>query len=179
MTEATPKPEGNGSESPVTLPAAEVDELRAGAAKAAEYLDRYKRTQAEFVNYQARMRREREETAKYAAEPLLRELLPVMDDLQRLISASAGAPALLEGVRITERELLRVLSKAGVKPVETAGKKFDPQYHEAAEMVDAPAGKSAGDIIDEVRKGYTLHDRVLRPAHVKVARASESQGEPS
>jgi molecular chaperone GrpE len=164
--------EDNGptaSETNVTLPAAEVEELR---TRAAEYLDLAKRTQADFVNYQARVRREREETVKYATEGLLRELLPVVDDLQRLLAVAAAAPALLEGVRLTERELMRVLAKAGVRPVETEGKKFDPAFHEATEMVDAPGGKSAGDIVEEVRKGYLLHTRVLRPAHVKVARAA-------
>ncbi|HEU4339010.1 MAG TPA: nucleotide exchange factor GrpE [Planctomycetota bacterium] len=147
-----------------------LEELRSAGAKAAEYLDLAKRTQADFVNYQARVRRDREEYVRYAAEGLLRELLPVVDDLQRLTSSAAGVPALLEAVKITERELLRVLSKAGVRPIETVGKKFDPAFHEAAEMVEAHAGKAPGEIIEEVRKGYTLHDRVLRPANVKVAR---------
>ena len=154
----------------VTLPVAEVEKLRAAAA---EQLDRAKRTQAEFVNYQARMRREREEFSRYACEGFLRELLPFIDDVQRLSTAAANVPALLEAVKITERELLRVLSKAGVKPVETEGRKFDPTYHEAADMVDAPAGKSAGDVIEEVRRGYLLHDRVLRPASVRVAKAAQ------
>src|SRR5688572_18106211 len=136
MTDETKK-ENEAPES-LTLPAAEVEELRAAAAKAAEHLDRAKRTQAEFVNYQSRMRREREEFSRYAAEGVLRELLVVVDDVQRLMAAAAGVPALLEGMKLTERELLRVLAKAGVKPVETEGRKFDPMFHEAAEMVDAP-----------------------------------------
>lgn len=164
-------PKDPGTPSPEVEAASVLEELRTAGAKAAEYLDLAKRTQADFVNYQARVRRDREEYVRYAAEGLLRELLPVVDDLQRLTSSAAGVPALLEAVKITERELLRVLSKAGVRPIETVGKKFDPAYHEAAEMVDAPAGKAPGEIIEEVRKGYTLHDRVLRPASVRVARA--------
>lgn len=177
------KPDGNGPATPESapemesLPAAELESLRAAGAKAAEYLDLAKRTQAEFINYQARARREREEFSKYAAESILRELLPVVDSLQRLQAAPGGAdvPILLDGVRLTERELLRILAKSGVRPMETAGKKFDPAFHEAAETVEAP-GKAAGEIIEEVRRGYLLHDRVLRPAHVKVARAAAEGG---
>ena len=166
-------PADPGAEAPVT----ELEELRAAAAKAAEYLDLARRTKADFVNYQARARREREEFAKYSAENLLRELLPVLDDLQRVLAAPEGGkvPVLLEGVRLTERELLRVLAKAGVRPMEAVGKKFDPAFHEAAEIVDAPPGTAEGDVVEEVRRGYQLHDRVLRPANVKVARAPATQ----
>ena len=172
------KPDGNGPANPESAPATEVEELRAAAAKAAEYLDLAKRTKADFINYQARARREREEHSRYATESLLRELLPVVDDLRRVLAApeGTGVPVLLEGVRLTERELLRVLAKAGVRPLETLGKKFDPGFHEAAEIVDAPPGTAEGDIVEEVRRGYMLHDRVLRPAHVKVARASAAGG---
>ncbi len=170
----TEEKEGNGPATPESTPATEAEELRAAAAKAAEYLDLAKRTQADFINYQARVRREREDYVRFATESLLRELLPAVDDLQRVLAApeGAGVPVLLEGVRLTERELLRVLAKAGVRPMETAGRKFDPAFHEAAEIVEAPAGSDEGDIIEEVRKGYTLHNRVLRPASVKVARQS-------
>jgi molecular chaperone GrpE len=183
MTEEK-EPKGNGPAIPEsapemeTLPASEVESLRAAGAKAAEYLDLAKRTQADFINYQSRVRREREDLVRFGTEGLLRELLPVVDDLQRVLDAAAAAPALLEAARITERELLRVLAKAGVRPLETAGKKFDPMYHEAAEMVEAPPGKAAGDVIEEVRRGYMLHDRVLRPASVRVARTPASPPKP-
>ena len=169
-----PKDPGTSTPEVESVAASVLEELRTAGAKAAEYLDLAKRTQADFVNYQARVRRDREEYVRYAAEGLLRELLPVVDDLQRLTTSAAGVPALLEAVKITERELLRVLSKAGVRPIETVGKKFDAAYHEAAEMVEAPPGKAPGEIIEEVRKGYTLHDRVLRPASVKIARVEKS-----
>ena len=177
--------QGNGPATPEsapamqTLPSSEIESLRAAGAKAAEYLDLAKRTQADFINYQSRVRREREDLVRFGTESLLRELLPVVDDLQRVLEAAAGAPALLEAARITERELLRVFSKAGVRPIETAGKKFDPMYHEAAEMVEAPPGKAAGDVIEEVRRGYAIHDRVLRPASVKVARPAPPPTSPA
>jgi molecular chaperone GrpE len=182
MADDNDKRDGNGPADPgaptpemETIAASVLEELRSAGAKAAEYLDLAKRTQADFVNYQARVRRDREEYSRYAAEGLLRDLLPVADDLQRLLASSsaAGLPALLEGVKLTERELHRILVKAGARPIETLGKKFDPAFHEAAETVDAPPGKAAGDIVEEVRRGYLLHDRVLRPASVKVARAAD------
>lgn len=186
MTDDENKKDGNGpapkgSEArpagPEEPEAAELDELRAAAAKSAEYLDLAKRTKADFINYQSRIRRELEDNSKFAAEGLLRELLPVVDDLHRLLAspAAGSAPALVEGVRLTERELLRILAKSGVRPMETAGRKFDPMFHEAAEMVDAPEGKAPGDIVEEVRKGYLLHDRVLRPASVRIAKAAPPQ----
>ena len=173
MTDDENKKDGNGPAPAEAPPAAELDELRAAAAKSAEYLDLAKRTKADFINYQSRIRGEIEENSKFAAEGLLRELLPVVDDLQRLLAspAAASAPALVEGVRLTEREVLRILAKAGVRPIETAGKKFNPAYHEAADVVPAPPGAAAGDIVEEVRRGYSLHDRVLRPASVRIAAA--------
>jgi molecular chaperone GrpE len=169
------KPDGNGPATPETetLPVAELEMLRAAGAKAAEYLDLAKRTQADFINYQSRVRREREDLIRFGTEGLLRELLPVADDVQRLLAAAekSDAPVLLEGVQITQRELLRIFAKTGVRPIETVGKKFDPAFHEASETVEAPPGTEGGTIVEEVRRGYTLHDRVLRPASVKVARA--------
>ena len=174
MTEE--KDNGPATPESETLSATEIETLRTAAAKAAEYLDLAKRTQADFINYQSRVRREREDLVRFGTEGLLRELLPVVDNLQRVLAApeGSGVPVLLEGVRITERELLRVLAKAGVRAIETAGKKFDPSFHEASEMVEAPPGTEAGAIVEEVRRGYTIHDRVLRPASVKVARAAEA-----
>lgn len=180
----TKEKDGNGpagSESPaegasVTLPAAEVEELRTAGAKAAEYLDLAKRTKADFINYQGRARREREEWQRFALEVLLRELLPVVDDLQRLLAAGeeTDASTLQEGLRLTERELVRILAKSGVRAIETQGKKFDPAFHEAVETVPPPPGTSEGDLVQELRKGYHLHDRVLRPTQVVIARAPTS-----
>jgi len=177
MTNDTKEPiEGDGKASPdeVTLPREEVEALRAAEAKAAEYLDLAKRTQAEFVNYQARARREREELTKYALERFLHEVLPVLDGMAHTLAAPSDADlrTVVEGVRIVEREMLRILAKSGVRPMEAVGKKFDPLFHEAVATVEAPPGTADGTVVEELRRGFTIHDRVLRPAHVRVARTA-------
>jgi len=146
--------------------------LRAAEARAAEYLDLAKRTQAEFVNYQARARRDREEFTKYAAGTILQEVLPILDSLTRLAGApkEANGGGLAEGIRILEREMLRVLAKSGVRPMETVGKKFDPAFHEAVDTVEAPQGTTESVVLEELRRGFMIHDRVLRPAQVVVGR---------
>ncbi|HTF57867.1 MAG TPA: nucleotide exchange factor GrpE [Planctomycetota bacterium] len=167
------KPEAADS---VTLPRSEVEALRAAEARAAEYLDLAKRTQAEFVNYQARARREREEFSKIAAQSVILEVLPILDSLTRLAGApkETTAAGLVEGIRIIEREMLRVLAKSGVRPMETVGKKFDPSFHEAVDTVDAPPGTSESVVLEEVRRGFMIHDRVLRPAQVIVGRPASA-----
>jgi molecular chaperone GrpE len=184
MADETDKKRDADGQSPpeqVTLPREEVEALRAAEAKAAEYLDLAKRTQAEFINYQARVRREREDLAKYALEKFLRDILPVLDGMSHLLQAPAdsGAPAVLDGVRIVEREMLRLLAKSGVRPMETVGKRFDPLFHEAVATVDPPPGTQDATVVEELRRGFMIHDRVLRPAQVKVARpATEGKAAP-
>ena len=173
-TEEKPDADGQSAPEQVTLPREEVEALRAAEARAAEYLDLAKRTQAEFVNYQGRARREREEITKYALERFLLEFLPVLDGLSHTLAAPADADvrAVVEGVRIVEREMLRLLAKSGVRPMETMGKKFDPLFHEAVATVDAPPGTADGTVVEELRRGFMIHDRVLRPAQVRVARSA-------
>lgn len=166
----------NGAETPQAAPAEspEIQALRAEAAKAREYLDLARRTQAEFVNWQARARREREEVARYAIESFLQELLPALDGLARTLAipaVPAGAEPVVEGVRLTEKEVLRIFAKAGVTPLEAVGKPFDPSMHDAVGWVET-AEKPEGTVLEEVRRGYRIHDRVLRPAQVLVAKGA-------
>jgi molecular chaperone GrpE len=162
MSEETP------ASQPQTDPAAE---LAAAKAKAEEYLDLAKRTKADFLNYQDRVRREKEQLAKYAIEGFLREIIPALDGFRHTLASLQGtteARAILEGVSLVEKEFLRVLAKHGVAPIESAGKLFDPLYHEAVGTVptaDAPENT----VVEEVRRGWMLNGRVLRPATVRVA----------
>ena len=162
--------ENEAAEPAPEAPPAELEKLKAEAAKAAEYLDLAKRTQAEFINWQNRARREREEISKYAIESFARELLPVLDALSKTLqhAAPAGDP-IAEGVKLVEKEMLHVLSKAGIKPIVTSGKKFDPLFHEAIATVEKD-GAEDGAILDEARRGYMIYDRVLRPTQVTIAR---------
>ncbi len=141
-------------------------ELDAEKAKAAEYLDLARRAKADFLNYQDRARRERTEWARQAVEGLVREILPALD---AFVLAKFDDPKLLEALRIVEKEMLRVLAKARVVPIETAGKAFDPLYHEAVSVDPAP-GRPDGEVLEEVRRGWMMEDRVIRPASVRIAK---------
>jgi molecular chaperone GrpE len=116
------------------------------------------------------MNREREEFAKYAAEELICEILAVIDHLESAISTSSKSEdykALVEGVEITRKEALRILCQWGLEEVKTIGEKFDPEKHEAIERIDCE--EEEGKIVEELRKGYCLKGKLIRPSMVKVA----------
>jgi molecular chaperone GrpE len=137
-----------------------------------DYYDRLLRKSAEFDNYRKRIERERQQVTEAAAADLLEELLPLVDDLERALKAepgSEGAEAYRRGVELIHRQLLDVLRKRGVRPVESVGAMFDPHFHQAVAH-DAVGGARDGEVIEEFRRGYMLGDRLLRPAMVKVAK---------
>jgi molecular chaperone GrpE len=131
--------------------------------------DRLLRLAADFDNYKKRAAREREEYVALANERLLKELLPVLDDLERALSAAEEheEAQLEEGVRLVHRSLATLLARNGVEEIATDGK-FDPHVHEA--LLAQPAeDREHGDVLDVIQKGYKLGDRVVRPARVIVA----------
>jgi molecular chaperone GrpE len=164
----------------------ELEEELAGArAEAEEYLDGWRRAQAEFSNYKKRQRAEQSKIRELANASLLRRLLPVLDDFKRAIATMPEGLRHLswsQGLLMIERKLETILETEGVEPIETEGERFDPNYHEAVTHEEMP-GYEEGQIIGEVQKGYTLGDRVLRPALVRVAKAppasSEEEGDES
>ncbi|HEY6214466.1 MAG TPA: nucleotide exchange factor GrpE [Vicinamibacterales bacterium] len=136
-----------------------------------DYYDRWMRKAAEFDNYRKRIERERREQADQAVVDLLQELLLVVDDFDRALTVdSRGADAYKKGVELIHAKLNDVLKKQGVRPIETLGKDFDPNLHQAV-MHDASPGHRDNEVIGELRKGYMIGDRLLRPAMVKVAKA--------
>ena len=148
-------------------------ELEEAQAQAAEYLDGWQRTQAEFSNYKKRQEAEWAQVTTLASATLLRKLLPVMDNFERAIATLPDNLRQLswcEGVFLIKRELDAVFESEDVKPIETEGQMFDPHYHEAVTHEEVP-GYEEGQIIGEVQRGYTLGERVLRPALVRVAKA--------
>jgi molecular chaperone GrpE len=173
---------------PSAAPAAEAGAEAAGAAsgvvdaraaleaEAAELRDRLLRMQADFDNYRKRMLRDREESARYANATLLSDLLAVIDDFERAIRSaeeSRDFAVFLEGVSMIERRMLEMLeSRWGLKRFSAVGEAFDPVRHEAMMRTEAPAaaaGAPAGPVVvEEFQKGYYLHERVLRPAKVRV-----------
>jgi len=136
---------------------------------AAEVDDRLLRLAADFDNYKKRALRERREYVALANDRLVKELLPILDDLERALQAASEheEAKLEEGVRLVYRSLEQLLQREGVKEIDTSGQ-FDPHVHEAL-LAQPVEDAESGAVVDVVQKGYTLGDRVVRPARVIVA----------
>jgi molecular chaperone GrpE len=147
----------------------QVDQLR---QERDDYLERLQRVTAEFDNYRKRTERERRETWDRAAASIVEELLPIVDDFERALSTEPGAEtsAYREGVAIIHRQLMDLLGRRGVQPIQAVGQDFDPRWHQAVAHDPAP-GHRDGEVLEELRRGYMLGDRLLRPSMVKVAKA--------
>jgi molecular chaperone GrpE len=137
-----------------------------------DYYDRWIRKTAEFENYRRRIERERRAQADQTIVDLLQELLLVVDDFDRALTAdSADNPAgYRKGVELIHAKLNDVLAKHGVRPIEALGADFDPNVHQAVMHEESP-GHRDGEVIGELRRGYLIGDRLLRPAMVKVAKS--------
>lgn len=140
--------------------------------KADEYLDNWRRTAAEFQNFKRRADKDRADYAQYANQRLLKRLLDVLDSFDagfKAVPESYRHKPWVEGMRAVERLMLQILEQEGVTPIDADGKEFDPNFHEAMFYEPSP-GASDGEILDELQRGYMIHDRVLRPTRVKVAK---------
>jgi molecular chaperone GrpE len=137
-----------------------------------EYFDRFMRKAAEFDNYRKRVDRERREQAQQGVVEILRELLLVVDDFDIALAVDAGeaAGAYRKGIELIHTKLHDVLRKYGVRPIEAVGADFDPNIHQAVIHEVSPEHRE-GEVVGELRKGYMMGDRLLRPAMVKVAKA--------
>jgi molecular chaperone GrpE len=152
------------------------EKLVALEAERDEYLNDLKRVAAEFENYRKRAARDQESLVARAHERLVKELLPVLDNLERALEAARDPEtrSVEEGVRLVHRELAAALAHEGLAEIETNGR-FDPHVHEA--LLSQPSSAEEGSVIEVVQKGYRLGDRVLRPARVVVAAAQEDDGD--
>src|SRR5687767_9171759 len=150
------------------------DALKAEAGKAKEYWDKLLRTAADFDNYKKRAARERQDAVKYANESILGTLIPVLDNFDMAMAAATGAQdktvqSLQEGVSMIHQQLKKAMTDAGLEEIDAANQAFDPNLHEAVsqqESSDVPEGH----VLQQLRKGYKLRDRLLRPATVVVAK---------
>jgi molecular chaperone GrpE len=151
------------------------EQLAALEAERDEHLNDLKRVAAEFENYRKRVLRDQESLVARAHERLVKELLPVLDDLERALAAAEEheEAKLEEGVRLVHRELADALAREGLAEIETNGV-FDPHVHEA--LLSQPSDQDVGSVLEVVQKGYRLGDRVLRPARVVVAAPREDDG---
>jgi len=176
LTRGEQAPRNQGTVPEGTVPAdleQQVKELEAARDSAIADLQR---VAADFDNFRKRTARDQEALIARAHERLVKELLPVLDDLERALDAAAEheEAKLEEGVRLVHRELSHVLQKEGLVAVETEGK-FDPHEHEA--LLTQPSEAEEGSILEVIQKGYRLGDRVLRPARVVVSAGGEERGD--
>jgi molecular chaperone GrpE len=180
---AAPVPAPAEPSAPALTPA-EIEKLKTEAAQAAEWKDKCLRTAADFDNFRKRAAREKIETSKYATQQLLSRLLPTMDNFEAALqhadpaAGSATIQSLVDGLKMTLAQLHGVLREAGVEVVNAEGQHFDPQWHEAVQHIeshDHPAGK----VIQQLRKGYKLSDRLLRPATVVVSKGQPEPAQPA
>lgn len=162
------------AEEPEISPAeavAMIEELKKKAAERDQYLDLAQRTRAEFENFQKRNRNERELERKYAFTPLVRDLLPVLDNLERALSASQQAGekgSLAQGVAMVQTQFLDLLKRNGIVRIDALHKPFDPNEHEA--VMQQPSTEHApNSVLQILENGFMIHDRVLRPAKVIVS----------
>jgi molecular chaperone GrpE len=133
--------------------------------------DRLLRTAAEFDNYRKRVDRERRDLGDYIAAEVVGELLPIIDNLERALDAASETDPLRKGVELTLKQMLEVLRKRGVKPIEALGADFDPNFHQAV-IHEASSEHREGEVMEELQRGYLIGERLLRPAMVKVAKAA-------
>jgi len=159
-------------EQPPTLTPEAVTALQTRAAERDKFLDLLKRERADFENYQKRNQRDREQERKYMYGPIVRDLLPVFDNLQRAMAAAKQAGEtgpLVKGVDMVQSQFLELLKRYGVTPIEAEGKPFDPNLHEAVVHQPAP-GRPPDTVIQVLEQGFMNQDRVLRPAKVIVSK---------
>lgn len=164
-------PAGESDLSPTETPAPEVDPLTAALAERDESRDRLLRAHAELENYRKRVQREREEDRRYAAAPLARDLFPILDNLQRAVTAAEQGGTiddLRQGVAMVLQQAREILTKHHVQTIAALGQPFDPNLHEALTQIPS-AEHPPLTVLQEAETGYTLHDRVLRPAKVIVS----------
>ncbi|OGN89756.1 MAG: nucleotide exchange factor GrpE [Chloroflexi bacterium RBG_13_46_9] len=159
-----PEEQKEKPETPETTPEQELVEAR---KKADEYLDSWKRSQADFINYKRRAEQEKQEMGQYANAQLILSLLPVLDDFERAFDNAKPnivKQGWVEGMRLIESKFRSILTALGLTQIEAVGKPFDPALHEAVMHVQG----EEGIVVNELRHGYRLHDKVLRPSQVMV-----------
>lgn len=158
------------SEQAAAAPSDLQGELERVRAERASYLDLAARLQAEFDNYRKRNAKEQQDYRDYALADAIRSLLPIMDSLDRALKTNAASVEDFHaGIELIDKQFHDALAKLGVQPIEAEGAPFDPNLHQAVQMVDTNEAED-NHVLDEMQRGYKLKDRLLRPAMVRVAR---------
>lgn len=159
---------------PTRLAPEQLEELKCRAAKADENWERLLRTTADFDNYKKRAARERQEAIKFANESLIQKIVPVLDNFEMALAAAQssstdGAKSLSEGVAMIHAQLRQALAESGLEEISATGQVFDPNLHEAVSQQES-SEIAEGQVLQQLRKGYKLRERLLRPATVIVAK---------
>jgi molecular chaperone GrpE len=167
-------PETAQADAQTPLTPAQIEELKLQAAKAAEHWERLLRSTADFENFKKRAARERQDAIKFANEALMQKLIPVLDNFESALGAlqavgGDNAKSLLTGIGMIHQQLKSVLTEAGLDEIEAHGKPFDPNLHEAVSEAES-AEHPEGHVMQQLRRGYRLRERLLRPATVIVAK---------
>jgi len=147
-------------------------QLEEQTALAQEYFNRLARMKADFENFRRRSQREREELVRYAAEQLMKSLLPVLDNFERALADESGElDKFKEGIKMIYNQICEILAGEGLEPIPAEGEEFNPEKHEAV-MSEESSEHPDNTVLEELRKGYTLKGKVIRPAMVKVAKSN-------
>ncbi|MEJ2588789.1 MAG: nucleotide exchange factor GrpE [Deltaproteobacteria bacterium] len=149
-----------------------IEKVRALESEKEENRDLYLRAKADTENMKRRFQKEKQDLVKYGTETLIKQLLPVADNLEKAIAHSqekVSLKTLQEGVNLTLKGFMDTLKKAGVAPIEAVGEPFDPNFHEAMSEIEAKDAEP-GTVVNEFQKGYTLNDRLLRPSMVVISK---------
>jgi molecular chaperone GrpE len=155
------------------LSAQQIAELKEAAGKSQQYYEQLLRTTADLDNYKKRAARERQDAIKFANESILEKLLPILDNFEMALAAAntpnTSAQSMQEGISMIQQQLKSALATAGLEEIDATGKPFDPNLHEAISQQET-AETPEGHVTLQVRKGYKLRERLLRPASVIVAK---------
>lgn len=181
----SPQPKAPSKESPKKKQKTTIEDLKKNLEEQKQLsqnnYEKFLRAYAELENYKKRVEKDKADNLKYANEGLIGDLLPFIDNLKRAVEhfsseKNNNPKALIEGIDLILKDLMNVLGKYGLKPIESAGRPFDPSLHEAMMQVESEAHEPQ-TILEEFQKGYLIKDRLLRPARVSVAMRPESREE--
>jgi len=166
--------EKGGESDEILIPASEYEEMRKKADERDECYNKWMKVHADYENTRKRMEKEKSDYMKFANEAIIAKLFPIVDNFDMALSAMEKAEdkaAVMNGIELVQKEFHRILEENGVERIKTEGEVFDPNVHEAVLAVETDEHPE-GMITEEVRAGYKLNDRLLRPAQVKVAKGS-------
>jgi molecular chaperone GrpE len=161
-------PEAGASENQ-SAPVAAADDFAKLKSERDTLYDRLARLQAEFDNFRKRQTRENADFRDYALTNAIRELLPILDSLDRALQTQPEAQEFRKGIELIDKQFHDALAKLGVEPIDAKGQAFDPNLHQAIQLVDSPTVEE-NHVVDELQRGYRIKDRLLRPAMVTVAK---------